>query len=76
MLSLRGCLVTIDAMGCQKDIVEKIVAQDADYLLTVEVIKNDWSKRLAKCLILVWLIVLTVINTSLKRKGMVVQERI
>ncbi|WP_240799191.1 ISAs1 family transposase, partial [Vibrio sp. F13] len=27
MLSLQGCLVTIDAMGCQKDIAEKIVAQ-------------------------------------------------
>lgn len=25
MLSLQGCLVTIDAMGCQKDIAEKIV---------------------------------------------------
>ncbi|WP_133154646.1 ISAs1 family transposase, partial [Vibrio splendidus] len=36
MLSLRGCLVTIDAMGCQKDIAEKIVAQDADYLLAVK----------------------------------------
>ncbi len=49
MLSLRGCLVTIDAMGCQKDIAEKIVAQDADYLLAV---KGN-QKRLAKYLILV-----------------------
>lgn len=62
----------IDAMGCQKDIAEKIVAQDADYLLAVKVIKNDWSKRLAKYLILACLIVLKGINTSLKRKGMVV----
>lgn len=36
ILFLRGCLVTIDAMGCQKDIAEKIVAQDADYLLAVK----------------------------------------
>ncbi|TKF94515.1 ISAs1 family transposase, partial [Vibrio sp. F13] len=36
MLSLQGCLVTIDAMGCQKDIAEKIVGQDADYLLAVK----------------------------------------
>ncbi|OCH40312.1 hypothetical protein A6E07_11000 [Vibrio cyclitrophicus] len=26
MLCLRGCLVTVDAMGCQKEIAEKIAA--------------------------------------------------
>lgn len=32
MLDLKGCIVTIDAMGCQKDIAGKIVKQDADYV--------------------------------------------
>ena len=32
MLELNGCFVTIDAMGCQKKIVKKIVEKDADYL--------------------------------------------
>lgn len=32
MLDLEGCLVTIDAMGCQKDIAAQIVGQDANYL--------------------------------------------
>lgn len=36
MLALEGALVTIDAMGCQTDIAEKIVERGADYLLTVK----------------------------------------
>ena len=35
-LMLKGCIVTIDAMGCQTDIVQKIVDQGADYLLAVK----------------------------------------
>jgi predicted transposase YbfD/YdcC len=36
LLDLKGALVTIDAMGCQKDIARKIVDGGADYLLTVK----------------------------------------
>jgi predicted transposase YbfD/YdcC len=36
LLDLRGAVVTIDAMGCQKDIAEKIVAGGGDYLLQVK----------------------------------------
>ena len=32
MLELKDCIVTIDAMGCQKDIAEKIVKAEADYV--------------------------------------------
>lgn len=35
-LELKGCLITIDAMGCQKKIAEAIIAQNADYLLAVK----------------------------------------
>lgn len=35
-LELKGCLVTIDAMGCQKKITEVIIESDADYLLAVK----------------------------------------
>jgi predicted transposase YbfD/YdcC len=35
-LELNGCLVTIDAMGCQTAIAELIVAQGADYLLQLK----------------------------------------
>lgn len=36
VLELTGCLVTIDAMGCQKAIAAKIVDQGADYLLALK----------------------------------------
>jgi predicted transposase YbfD/YdcC len=36
LLDLNGALVTIDAMGCQKAIAQKIVAQGGHYALTVK----------------------------------------
>ena len=36
LLDLKGCLITIDAMGCQKDIAQTIVNKGADYLLAVK----------------------------------------
>jgi len=36
MLELKGCIVTIDAMGCQKDIAEQIIEQGGDYVLAVK----------------------------------------
>ncbi len=33
---LKGCIVTLDAMGCQKDIAAQIVAQQADYVLALK----------------------------------------
>jgi predicted transposase YbfD/YdcC len=36
LLQLKDCMVTIDAMGCQKDIAAKIVNAEADYLLAVK----------------------------------------
>jgi predicted transposase YbfD/YdcC len=36
VLHLKGCIVTIDAMGCQQEIARTIVAQEADYLLALK----------------------------------------
>ena len=36
MLDIAGCLVTIDAMGCQRKIAKKIIEKSADYLLAVK----------------------------------------
>ena len=36
LLCLKGCVVTIDAMGCQKAIAEKVVEQSGDYVLTLK----------------------------------------
>jgi len=36
MLEISGCIVTIDAMGCQTDIAAKIIEKEADYVLAVK----------------------------------------
>lgn len=36
LLDVRGCLVTIDAMGCQREIAQTVVETGADYLLAVK----------------------------------------
>ena len=36
VLALSGCIVTIDAMGCQKEIATTIVEQQADYVLALK----------------------------------------
>jgi predicted transposase YbfD/YdcC len=52
LLDLAGAVVTIDAMGCQKAIAEKIVRQGGDYVLTVkenqEHLLHDIQDRFAK----------------------------
>ncbi|HBT8413173.1 TPA: ISAs1 family transposase, partial [Klebsiella pneumoniae] len=36
LLDIKGCLVSIDAMGCQTEIAETILQQSGDYLLAVK----------------------------------------
>ncbi len=36
VLDISGCIVTIDAMGCQTDIAEKIVQEGGDYVLALK----------------------------------------
>jgi predicted transposase YbfD/YdcC len=36
LLDVSGCIVTIDAMGCQKDIAQTIVDGQADYVLALK----------------------------------------
>jgi predicted transposase YbfD/YdcC len=35
-LDIAGCIVTIDAMGCQKEIAGQIIRQGGDYVLTLK----------------------------------------
>ena len=35
-LAIKGCIVSIDAMGCQKNIAEQILKQKGDYLLALK----------------------------------------
>jgi predicted transposase YbfD/YdcC len=41
VLDLTGCVVTIDAIGCQEKIVQKIIDKSADYVIAVK--KNQGS---------------------------------
>jgi len=36
ILYLKGCIVTLDAMGCQKEIGKKITAKQADYVFSLK----------------------------------------
>jgi hypothetical protein len=44
-LELSGTVVTIDAMGCQRAIAEKIIAKKADYILAVKENQGHRWKR-------------------------------
>src|SRR5208283_954327 len=36
MMAIEGAVVTIDAMGCQRDIAKKILEKKADYVLALK----------------------------------------
>ena len=46
LLTLGGCIVTIDAMGCQRDIAEKVREQKADYILQVKDNQKDLKEQM------------------------------
>lgn len=45
MIDLRGCTVTIDAVGCQRNIAQQIVDAKADYVLQVKASGNGDRPR-------------------------------
>lgn len=49
-LAIKGCIITIDAMGCQKEIAEQIVKQKADYLLALKGNQGNLHKEVASFL--------------------------
>ena len=48
-LLLKGCLVTIDAMGCQKAMAAKIIQQESDYLLMVKNNQPTLAAAIEQC---------------------------
>lgn len=48
LLELRGCIVTIDAMGCQREIAEQIISQEADYVLSLKGNQGRLHKEVAE----------------------------
>ena len=45
VLELQGCIVTIDAMGCQKEVVKLIANQGAEYVITLKKNQSSLYKR-------------------------------
>lgn len=52
LLSIQGATVTIDAMGCQKTIAEKILEKKANYLLAVKDNQKELSAQIEKLFII------------------------
>ena len=52
-LELSGCIVTIDAMGCQKDIIQTIIGHDANYIIAIKENKKKIINRLNKSLTII-----------------------
>ena len=46
VLELKGCLVTIDAMGCQRNIARQVVQGGADYLLAVKANQGELHENI------------------------------
>lgn len=45
VLELNGCIVTIDAMGCQKEIVKLIISQGGGYVITLKKHQSSLYKQ-------------------------------
>lgn len=48
VLSLKGCIVTIDAIGCQKKIIKQIINQDGDYVIALKKNQGGLYERVEK----------------------------
>lgn len=48
MLAIQSCVVTIDAMGCQREIAQKILDKQADYILMVKSNQKGLKEQIEK----------------------------
>jgi predicted transposase YbfD/YdcC len=48
LVTTKGCIVTIDAMGCQKEIAKKIIENEGDYVLMVKDNQANLKEQIEK----------------------------
>lgn len=48
LLDIAGCIITVDAIGCQRDIAAAAIAQGADYMLAVKGNQPDLEAAIAE----------------------------
>ncbi len=49
VLDVQGCIVTIDAIGCQQDIAAQIIDQGGDYVLAVKANQGSLWQEVHEC---------------------------
>lgn len=69
ILSIAGCIVTIDAMGTQTNIAKSIVQANADYVLSVKENQGHLLKILQPCLQSIRLKISNMLPYSTKRQS-------
>lgn len=52
LLTIKDCIITIDAMGCQKTIAEKIIEKEANYILMVKDNQQELKEQVEKVFIM------------------------
>lgn len=48
LIAVKGCIVTIDAMGCQRAIAKKIIKKEADYILMAKENQAELKEQIEK----------------------------
>jgi predicted transposase YbfD/YdcC len=48
LIAVKGCIITIDAMGCQREIAKKIIKKEADYILMVKDNQQELKEQVEK----------------------------
>ena len=48
VLSLKGCIITIDAIGCQKKIIKQIIGQNGEYVIALKKNQAGLYERVEK----------------------------
>ena len=48
LIAIKGCIITIDAMGCQRAIAKKIIKKEADYILMVKENQSELKEQIEK----------------------------
>lgn len=52
LLAIKGCIVTIDAMRCQKEIAQTILNKEADYIIAVKKNQPELYEQIKKLLVI------------------------
>jgi predicted transposase YbfD/YdcC len=67
VLAVSGCIVTIDAIGCQTEIAEKIIEREAEYVLSLKE-NQGISMKMSNACLWIWKAASTKLTSSTTRR--------